>query len=322
MLFQFQWGFKKAAAASTSSSNGLPRSAPDLQRPPRTVPKREDPRPQAAYGYLLVPRARATISCCSTKTGQEVARFSSRVSARPGPVHRGLLPRRRRRRARRGRRCRSSPSGQRASEVAREWFAADRYQDYLCLHGLAVESAEALAEYVHSDPRRARLRSDDAREMRQLFKQGYRGSRFSFGYPACPNLEDQAILLDLLGASKIGITMGDESQLWPEQSTGAIVSTIRRRATSTSEGESNVAERADCRRRERRRRDQCWPSQRLLPVRLTLRAWLRRLGPRGCGGAAERNATWRPRRRSLIRVMVMATVMTKTRLDAPVSKHG
>jgi len=59
--------------------------------------------------------------------------------------------------------------------------------------------------------------------MKDLFKQGYRGSRFSFGYPACPNLEDQAILLELLGAKKIGIEMSDEFQLVPEQSTSAIV---------------------------------------------------------------------------------------------------
>ena len=91
--------------------------------------------------------------------------------------------------------------GQRASEVAREWFAANRYQDYLHLHGLGVELAEALAEYVHG-----RIRAElgfghlDARERHELLKQGYRGSRYSFGYPACPNLADQRQLLALLGA--------------------------------------------------------------------------------------------------------------------------
>ncbi len=114
--------------------------------------------------------------------------------------------------------------GQRASEVAREWFAADRYQDYVRLHGLGVELAEAMAEYVH-----ARIRAElgfgheDAREMRELLKQGYRGSRYSFGYPACPNLADQARLLELLGASRLDIELGEEDQLWPEQSTSAIV---------------------------------------------------------------------------------------------------
>jgi 5-methyltetrahydrofolate--homocysteine methyltransferase len=87
-----------------------------------------------------------------------------------------------------------------------------------------VETAEGLAEYIHRQIRgELGIAHEDAREMKELFKQGYRGSRFSFGYPACPNLEDQAMLLDLLGAGKIGIQMGEEFQLWPEQSTSALV---------------------------------------------------------------------------------------------------
>jgi 5-methyltetrahydrofolate--homocysteine methyltransferase len=114
--------------------------------------------------------------------------------------------------------------GQRASDTAREWFAADRYKDYLHLHGLSVEVAEGLAEYIHRQVRgELGIAGDDARDMRALFKQGYRGSRFSFGYPACPNLEDQEILLGLLDAKRVGIELSDESQLWPEQSTSALV---------------------------------------------------------------------------------------------------
>jgi 5-methyltetrahydrofolate--homocysteine methyltransferase len=114
--------------------------------------------------------------------------------------------------------------GQRASEVARDWFAKDRYNDYVRLHGLGVELAEALAEYVHK-----RIRAElgfghlDARERAELLRQGYRGSRYSFGYPACPNLADQRQLLDLLQASRVGVELGEEDQLWPEQSTSAIV---------------------------------------------------------------------------------------------------
>jgi 5-methyltetrahydrofolate--homocysteine methyltransferase len=114
--------------------------------------------------------------------------------------------------------------GQHASEVAREWFAADRYQDYLYLHGFGVEMAEAMAEYVH---KRIRVElgfiADEAPDMDGLLKQGYRGSRYSFGYPACPNMGDQTQLLKLLGAERIGIEMSDEFQLHPEQSTSAIV---------------------------------------------------------------------------------------------------
>ena len=112
--------------------------------------------------------------------------------------------------------------GQRASEVAREWFAENRYQDYLYLHGLGVETAEALAEYTHKRIRgELGFGHEDDRDMDQMLKQGYRGSRYSFGYPACPNLADQTQLLSLLGAERIGIQMSDEDQLHPEQSTSA-----------------------------------------------------------------------------------------------------
>jgi 5-methyltetrahydrofolate--homocysteine methyltransferase len=114
--------------------------------------------------------------------------------------------------------------GQHASDAAREWFAADKYQDYLHLHGLSVEAAEALAEYIHRQIRgELGIAGDDARDTQALLKQGYRGCRYSFGYPACPDLGQQEILLDLLGASEIGIELGEEDQLWPEQSTSAIV---------------------------------------------------------------------------------------------------
>lgn len=114
--------------------------------------------------------------------------------------------------------------GQHAADHARELFAANRYQDYLYWHGLNAEGAEGLAEYVH---KRIRVElgfgSEDARDIEQLIKQNYRGSRYSFGYPACPNLADQRKILALLGADRIGVTMGDEDQLWPEDSTSALV---------------------------------------------------------------------------------------------------
>ena len=118
--------------------------------------------------------------------------------------------------------------GQRASEVAREWFAKDRYQDYVRLHGLGVELAEALAEYVH-----ARIRAElgfgheDARDMRELLKQGYRGSRYSFGYPACPNLADQAALLDLLGATASASSSATRTSSGPSRAPAPSCSTIR-----------------------------------------------------------------------------------------------
>jgi 5-methyltetrahydrofolate--homocysteine methyltransferase len=114
--------------------------------------------------------------------------------------------------------------GDKASETARQWFADNRYQDYLYLHGLGVEMTEALAEYVHKRVRaELGFAGEDARDVDELLAQGYRGSRYSFGYPACPNLADQRQLLDLLGADRIGVGLSDGDMLEPEQSTSAII---------------------------------------------------------------------------------------------------
>ena len=114
--------------------------------------------------------------------------------------------------------------GQRASDVARDWFEANDYTNYLYLHGLGVELAEALAEYVHR-----RMRADlgiadqDPRQVNDLFRGRYRGARFSYGYPACPQMTDQSHLLRLLGAERVGLRMDDDEQMHPEQSTAALV---------------------------------------------------------------------------------------------------
>ncbi len=114
--------------------------------------------------------------------------------------------------------------GARASQVADELFKADRYDDYLHFHGLAVETAEGLAEYWHQRVRRElNITANEYANIEQLFNQAYQGSRYSFGYPACPHLEDQVQLLSLLGADRIGVTLSDEFQLVPEQSTSAII---------------------------------------------------------------------------------------------------
>lgn len=114
--------------------------------------------------------------------------------------------------------------GRRASEYSQELFKQDNYADYLYFHGLSVESAEALAEYWHKHIRQElEIADQDAKELNKLFRQGYQGSRFSFGYPACPNLEDQTKLFELLDPSLIDVELSEEFQLEPEQSTSAIV---------------------------------------------------------------------------------------------------
>ena len=114
--------------------------------------------------------------------------------------------------------------GSRATDYANELFASGSYADYLYFHGLSVESAEALAEYWHKSMRiELGIADADAADVRRLFSQGYRGSRYSFGYPACPNLEDQAKLFEMLRPERIGVALSEEFMLEPEQSTSAIV---------------------------------------------------------------------------------------------------
>jgi 5-methyltetrahydrofolate--homocysteine methyltransferase len=120
--------------------------------------------------------------------------------------------------------CHVVTVGRKASEHSKRLYAADNYKDYLYFHGLSVESAEALAELWHKRIREELgIAAKDAAEIKKLFSQGYQGSRYSFGYPACPNLEDQAKLFELLQPERIGVTLTEEYQMEPEQSTSAII---------------------------------------------------------------------------------------------------
>jgi 5-methyltetrahydrofolate--homocysteine methyltransferase len=114
--------------------------------------------------------------------------------------------------------------GRAASEATARLFADNRYREYLELHGVTVEMAEALAEYWHKRIREELgIAGEDAADMQELFDQGYRGSRYSFGYPACPDLEEQTKIFELLAPSRIGVELSEEFQLHPEQSTSAII---------------------------------------------------------------------------------------------------
>lgn len=114
--------------------------------------------------------------------------------------------------------------GPRASQLAKKLFEENRYQDYLYLHGLGVETAEALAEYWHKRVREELgIAADDSPNVRELFTQHYRGSRYSFGYPACPDMSDQKKLFRLLNPQRIGCTLTENFQIDPEQSTSALI---------------------------------------------------------------------------------------------------
>ncbi|MEV3861679.1 vitamin B12 dependent-methionine synthase activation domain-containing protein, partial [Streptomyces sp. NPDC050095] len=114
--------------------------------------------------------------------------------------------------------------GSKIGEATAELFASNAYRDYLELHGLSVQLAEALAEYWHARVRaELGIAADDPSSLDAMFRTEYQGCRYSLGYPACPELSDRAKIAELLGPERIGVQLSEEFQLHPEQSTDAIV---------------------------------------------------------------------------------------------------
>ena len=114
--------------------------------------------------------------------------------------------------------------GSKVSKVAQKLFTDDSYQEYLFVHGMGVECAEALAELWHKRMRdELGISGGDSPHIRELFTQKYRGSRYSFGYPACPDMSHQEKLFRLLQPERIGCELTENWQIDPEQSTSAII---------------------------------------------------------------------------------------------------
>ncbi|MGE5270642.1 MAG: methionine synthase [Thiohalocapsa sp.] len=225
MLYQFQWGYRKDGRSLGEYKEWARRELRPILARIADIAIREDILvPQAAYGYWRCAAQGNDVILFDEGARRELARFAFPRQNKEGGLciadffrdvddgERDVIG------------LQVVTMGRRASEAARQWFAEDRYQDYLYLHGLSVEMAEAFAEYVHKRIRgELGFAAEEARDHDEMLNQGYRGSRYSFGYPACPNLADQKQLLALLGAAEIGITLSEEDQLDPEQSTSAIV---------------------------------------------------------------------------------------------------
>jgi 5-methyltetrahydrofolate--homocysteine methyltransferase len=229
MLYQFQWGYRKDGRSLGEYKEWAKKELrPVMARMCDIAIREEILLPQAAYGYWRCAARGNDVILFDDDGKREVAQFSFPRQNKEGGLciadffrdvdapgddgDRDVIG------------LQVVTMGSRASDVAREWFAENRYQDYLYLHGLSVEMAEAFAEYVHKRIRgELGFAAEEARDHDEMLAQGYRGSRYSFGYPACPNLADQRQLLDLLHAEEIGITLSEEDQLDPEQSTSAIV---------------------------------------------------------------------------------------------------
>jgi 5-methyltetrahydrofolate--homocysteine methyltransferase len=224
-LYQFQWGFRKQGRSLEDFIGWAKQELrPVMRRMMALCDEQDILKPQAAYGYWKGAGQGNDLIIFEQDGVTEVTRFSlPRQPKEDGEciadffrdvddAERDVIG------------LQVVTVGQKASDTARLWFEDNRYQDYLYLHGLSVEMAEAMAEYVHKRIRaELGFAAEDDREMEKMLSQGYRGSRYSFGYPACPRLEDQAPILGMLGAERIGISLSDEFQLHPEQSTSAIV---------------------------------------------------------------------------------------------------
>jgi len=224
-LYQFQWGFRKQGRSLEEFLGWAKQELrPVLKRMLAIAEAEQILKPQAIYGYWKCAGQGNDLILFDTDGVTELTRFNlPRQPKADGDciadwvrdvddAERDVIG------------LQVVTVGQKASDIARVWFEENRYQDYLYLHGLSVEMAEAMAEYVHKRIRaELGFASEDARDIEKMLQQEYRGGRYSFGYPACPKLEDQAPLLKLLRAERIGVEISDEWQLHPEQSTSAIV---------------------------------------------------------------------------------------------------
>jgi 5-methyltetrahydrofolate--homocysteine methyltransferase len=226
-LYQFQWGFRKSGRSLEDFLGWAKQELrPVLKRMLALTEEQNILKPQAIYGYWkcagqgndlvlfeedgVTEATRFTLPRQPKDDGECIADFVRDIEE--GPQRRDVIG------------LQVVTVGQKASDMARDWFEENRYQDYLYLHGLSVEMAEAMAEYVHKRIRAEwGFAAEDDRDIEKMLQQGYRGGRYSFGYPACPRLEDQEPLLRLLKAERIGVELSDEWQLHPEQSTSAIV---------------------------------------------------------------------------------------------------
>jgi 5-methyltetrahydrofolate--homocysteine methyltransferase len=225
MLYMFHWGYKKDGRRLDDYMAWARKELrPTMQRILDVAIQQDILVPQAAYGYWKCAAEGNDIVLFEEAGAAEVARFNfprqnkegglciSDFFRDIGDAERDVVA------------LQVVTMGSRASETARQWFAEDRYRDYLYLHGLSVEMAEAMAEYVHKRIRaELGFAAEEARDIDAMLNQGYRGSRYSFGYPACPHLGDQREILKLLKAEEIGVSLTEEDQLDPEQSTSAIV---------------------------------------------------------------------------------------------------
>ncbi len=227
-LFSGQWQIKKGKNQSLDEYNNYLDSyaKPLLDRWLETIVEKKLISPKAVYGYFRCGRKDNSIFLFDDKSLNKISEFNfPRQKSgnnlciadfycdlkKDKPID--IFP------------MQAVTMGDIASEYSQKLFKEDKYSDYLLFHGLTVQLAEALAEYVHALIRiECGFRTEEPDKNREILAQKYRGARYSFGYPACPKVSDSNIQLSLLDAKRISLTMDESEQLHPEQSTTAIIS--------------------------------------------------------------------------------------------------
>jgi len=227
-LFSGQWQIKKGKNQSVDEYNNYLNSyaKPLLDKWLETIIEKKLISPKAVYGYFRCGRKDNSIFLFDEKSLNKISQFNFPRQKSGNnlciadfycdlkndkPID--IFP------------MQAVTMGDIASEYSQKLFKEDKYSDYLLFHGLTVQLAEALAEYVHALIRiECGFRSEEPDKNREILAQKYRGARYSFGYPACPKVSDSNIQLSLLDAKRINLTMDESEQLHPEQSTTAIIS--------------------------------------------------------------------------------------------------
>ncbi len=227
-LFSGQWQIKKGKDQSVDEYNNYLDSyaKPLLDKWLETIIEKKLISPKAVYGYFRCGRKDNSIFIFDDKSLNKISQFNFPRQKSGNnlciadfycdlkndkPID--IFP------------MQAVTMGEIASEYSQKLFKEDKYSDYLLFHGLTVQLAEALAEYVHALIRiECGFRSEEPDKNREILAQKYRGARYSFGYPACPKVSDSNIQLSLLDAKRINLKMDESEQLHPEQSTTAIIS--------------------------------------------------------------------------------------------------
>ena len=227
-LFSGQWQIKKGKNQSVDEYNNYLDSyaKPLLDKWLEIIIEKKLISPKAVYGYFRCGRKGNSIFLFNDKSLNKISQFnfprqksgnnlciSDFYCDLKNDKPRDIFP------------MQAVTMGDIASEYSQKLFKEDKYSDYLLFHGLTVQLAEALAEYVHGLIRiECGFRNEEPDKNREILAQKYRGARYSFGYPACPKVSDSNIQLSLLDAKRINLTMDESEQLHPEQSTTAIIS--------------------------------------------------------------------------------------------------